>query len=86
MRTIRMLTWFTQLGLSAATPLVVFILAAVWLRDRFQLGDWVVWVGVLLGVYGAISGFRYVVAAMRREAEAEAKEKPAPPTSFNDHS
>lgn len=84
MRTVRMLVWFTQLGLSVATPLVLFILGAVWLRDHFQLGGWVVLIGVLLGIWGAISGFRYVIAAMKREADAESREKP--PTSFNDHS
>ena len=86
MRTIRMLTWFTQLGLSTVTPLVVFILGAVWLQNKFQLGGWVILIGVLLGIYSAISGFRYVIAAMRREAEAEEKEKPKPSASFNDHS
>ncbi len=84
MRTIRMLTWFTQLGLSVVTPLVVFLLGAVWLRERFGLGGWVIIAGLLVGLCSAVAGFRQVIAAMRREAERE--EKKSPPTSFNDHS
>ena len=72
------------LGLSVVTPLVVFLLGAVWLRERFGLGGWVIIAGLLVGLYSAVAGFRQVIAAMRREAERE--EKKSPPTSFNDHS
>ena len=84
MRTIRMLTWFTQLGLSVVTPLVVFLLGAVWLRERFGLGGW--------GDHcrpagGALQRRGRVPAGHCRHApEAEREEKNSPPTSFNDHS
>ena len=42
------LVWVTQLGLSVAAPPVLCIFAAVWLRGRFELGGWVVALGVAL--------------------------------------
>lgn len=86
MRTFRLLTWFTQLGLSVVTPLLLCIWGAVYLKGRFQLGGWIILAGVCLGLGGAVSGFRNSLAAMRREAEAEQQEKREPPVSFNDHS
>lgn len=41
---------FTQVGISAVTPIVLCVLASGWLRDRFALGNWVVIVGALLGI------------------------------------
>lgn len=83
MKTIRLLTWFTQLGLSAAVPLLLCIGGAVWLRDRFSLGGWVIAAGVVLGVCGAVSGFRSSLRAMERDA-GDGEDK-TPPVSFNDH-
>ena len=49
MKQLHLLVWITQLGLSTATPLVGFILLAIWLRDRFCWGNWVIWIGIVLG-------------------------------------
>lgn len=42
MRTVRELVWLTQLGLSIVCPLLLCLLGAVWLRDRFGFGNWVI--------------------------------------------
>ena len=83
MKNISMIVWLTQLGLSVALPPAGFILAAVWLRNRFAWGNWVVWIGVVLGIICAIDGLRTSLKAMNRMAK-EKKEEP-PPVSFNDH-
>ena len=85
MKTFRLLTWFTQLALSVVIPLLLCIWGAVYLRDRFQLGGWVVILGMVLGFGGAVSGFRNSLTAMKRESEADSKSKSSPPVSFNDH-
>ncbi len=41
MRTVRELVWLTQLGFSIVCPLVLCLFGAIWLRDRFGLGNWV---------------------------------------------
>jgi len=84
MKDLSLVVWLTQLGLSTAFPLAGFILAAVWLRGHFELGSWIVWVGVILGVISAIDGFRTSLKAMSRLAGSKQPKEP-PPVSFNDH-
>ena len=83
MKNLQLLTWLTQLGLSTAVPLAGFVLLAVWLRNQFEMGQWVIWAGVVVGVICAINGFRDSLKAMSRIAGRKKKEDP--PISFNDH-
>ena len=50
------MVWLTQLGLSVAGPLVGFILLGVWLHNSKGWGGWVVIVGIVLGLMGAVGG------------------------------
>lgn len=77
-----MLVWLSQLGLSVALPPAGFILLASWLHNRFSLGDWVIWVGVVIGVICAVDGLRTSLRAMKKMSQ-EKDEKP--PVSFNEH-
>ena len=54
---VRILALLTQLGFSVAFPLAGFILAALWLKSRFDLGAWVLVLGIVLGFAGAVDGF-----------------------------
>ena len=83
MKDLSLLVWLTQLGLSTVLPLAGFILLAVWLRDSWGWGSWVIWAGVLLGLTLAIDGFRTGIKQMSRLAKK--KGKPEPPIAFNDH-
>lgn len=47
------LALLTQLGLSLATPPLLCLYAADWLRNRFDLGLWVMVVALMLGLGGA---------------------------------
>jgi hypothetical protein len=78
-----MIVWLTQLGLSVALPPAGIVLLAVWLRDRFAWGNWVIWVGVALGIICAVDGLRTSLKAMERMSRD--KEESKPPVSFNDH-
>ena len=51
MKNMQLLTWLTQLGLSTAVPLAGFVLLAVWLRERFGWGAWVIVGGIVLGLF-----------------------------------
>lgn len=83
MKDLSLLTWLTQLGLSVAFPLGGFILLAVWLRDRFGLGTWVLWVGIVLGLLFAVDGLRVSLKTLARYSKKEKEEPPA--VSFNEH-
>ena len=83
MKNLHLLTWVTQLGLSTAVPLAGFVVLAVWLRSRFDLGVWVVFVGIGLGVFSAIDGFVRNLKALDRLSKD--KEEKEPPVSFGEH-
>lgn len=83
MKDLNMLVWLTQLGMSVAMPLAGFVLLALWLKDRFFLGNWVIFVGIALGSISAIDGLRYSLKTMERMDRKKDQKKP--PVSFNDH-
>lgn len=78
-----LLTWLTQLGLSIAAPLAGFIFLALWLRNQFELGDWVLWVGIVLGLVSALDGLRTSLKALARLTKSETKDTKI--VSFHDH-
>jgi len=84
MKQLTLLVWLTQLGLSVAFPLAGFIILSVWLRNTFDWGSWVIWVGLILGFCSAFSGFRQSLKAMELLSK-DKKEKDPPPVSFNEH-
>ena len=84
MKNVSMLVWLTQLGLSVAVPPVCFVLLAVWLRDSCGWGDWVLWVGIVLGLISAIDGLCLSLKALSQLTKNK-KEDTSPPLSFNDH-
>ena len=84
MKHISLIVWLTQLGFSVALPPAGFILLAVWLRNRFDLGLWVLWVGIIIGLCGAIDGLRSSLKAMERLSKDKPEDTP-PPVSYNDH-
>ena len=84
MKDLSLLVWLSQLGLSVSLPPVGFILLAVWLRDRWGWGNWVLWVGIALGFISALDGLRLSLKALSRLTKNKKEDAP-PPLSFNDH-
>ena len=73
------LSWIMQVGISVAFPLVLFILLSVWLRNRFDIGTWIIAVGVGLGILGAAGGLISSLRALHRLGKNEKE----PPQGFN---
>lgn len=84
MKDLTLLVWLTQLGISVAFPLAGCILLAVWLRDRFDLGMWSIWAGIILGAVGAIDGLRISLRSLEQLTRSKIDDTP-PPVCFNDH-
>ena len=83
MKDFSLLVWLTQLGMSVAVPLAGFIFLSVWLKNTYELGIWVVFIGVFLGLYCAIKGF---IQNLKVLSQMNRKKKPkTPPVFFNDH-
>ena len=84
MKTLTMLLWVTQFGLSIMVPPCLLLLAAVWLQQRFGWGMWIVAVMGILGVLISVGTARANWRAMRKEAENAVGSK-TPPIGFNNH-
>lgn len=83
MKEITLLTWLTQLGLSVAVPLAGWILLALWLQKQLELGDWMLWIGIALGMIGAIDGLIRSLKALSKLSKRG--DLPQQPVAFNDH-
>ena len=83
MKDISLIVWLSQLGLSVVMPVVGFVLLAVWLRQQFSLGVWVIIVGTVLGLICAVQGLRNSLKTMERMAKDKKEEDL--PVSFNHH-
>ncbi len=84
MKEFNLLIWLTQLGLSTALPLAGFLLVGVWLHKSIGWGQWTIWVGLVLGIIGAVNGFRDSLRAMERMSQ-DKNPPPPPPIAFNSH-
>lgn len=74
------LSWLTQLGLSIAMPLLLCIGAAVWLQKHFGWAEWVVLVGILVGLVSAGCSFYEFCRMMKRQTKRRRDDEPH---SFN---
>ena len=83
MKIVNLLIWLTQLGISVAVPLGGFIWLSIWLRQRFDLGVWIILAGIFVGIVCAVDGLRTSLKAMERMSKDNNEEPP--PVSFNDH-
>ena len=76
-----MLIWLTQLGLSVVLPLAGMTGLAIWLCGKYQLGRWVILIGILLGFVLAVSGFKNTLKQMeymekrRKDSHSQKKKK-----------
>lgn len=84
MKTLSLLLWVTQFGLSVLFPLCFFLLLAVWIQRRYQTGMWIVIVLGVLGLLTSISTARSCMRSLIRDAD-EASDSKKPPIAFNDH-
>ena len=84
MKFLSLLMWVTQFGLSGLFPICFFLLLAVWLKQKFNLGMWIIVVFGILGVLITVSTVRANWKAMRKAANEAAGSTP-PPIAFNDH-
>ena len=82
MKTLSLILWVTQFGLSVLFPPCFFLWLAAYLQQNHNFGIWTSIVGGILGILTAISTARANWRSMRRDADNAA---PPPPVSFNEH-
>lgn len=84
MKLLNLLMWVGQFGFSIIFPTLFFLILAVWLQNKFNLGIWIVVVLGILGILTTISTTRSCLHSLRKAAE-EASSSKQTPISFNDH-
>lgn len=84
MKLLNLLLWVGQFGFSILFPTLFFLLLAEYLRQKFQLGIWVLIVLGTVGVLTSIATARSCLRALLKAAREASGEK-KPPTAFNDH-
>ena len=82
MKDISLIVWLSQLGLSVVMPIAGFVLLAVYLRQQFSLGVWIIIAGTVLGLICAVQGLRNSLKMMEQMAKNKKEDLPV---SFNDH-
>lgn len=84
MKELNLLIWVSQLGFSTAVPLAAFVLLGVWLHNSRGWGLWVIFAGIGLGLFSAISGFINTLKTLQRISGD--KKRPGPTAVFfNEH-
>ena len=84
MKVLSLLIWVGQFGFSVLFPTCFFLVAAVWLQQRFGLGLWIV---AVLGILGLLTSFRTARSCLRsilKEIE-RGDQRTDPPPAFNEH-
>ena len=61
-------TRYAQFGLTLVTPLILCVLLAHWLKNRFQIGDWVILVAVLIGLASMALTFYHFACTLLYES------------------
>lgn len=84
MKLLNLLMWVGQFGFSIIFPTLFFLILAVWLQNKFDLGMWIIVVFGILGVLTTISTTRSCLRSLRKAAE-EVSQSKEPPVGFNDH-
>lgn len=85
MKTLSLILWVSQFGLSVLFPFCLFLYLGFRLQNRFDLG---VWVTLIFGVIGFITSVSTAKSCLRSllKARDEASSQEKPPICFNDHS
>lgn len=64
---IRALAHLTQFGLNMVTPIVLCVMFALWLKNKFNMGGWTVIVAIILGVAAAMLNMIKFIKTVNRE-------------------
>ena len=65
------LAWLTQLGFNMISPLIICILTATWLKSKFNLGNWIMVIAIIIGVG---SGYMSLINFIRMVKKYDEKE------------
>lgn len=71
----RAATWITQFGLSMVSPIILCVIFALWLRNTFNTGDWLVLVAIIVGVAASFVTMVSYMKTVKKEMEDKDDDK-----------
>lgn len=74
-RALKNITYISQVGLSLITPIIICIMGARWIQNTFEFGNWIVLLGIFVGLLSGISSFISTMQLIIKEVEKEEKKK-----------
>ena len=84
MKILNLLMWVGQFGFSIIFPTLFFLILAVWLQNKYNLGIWIIILCGIVGLLTTVSTVKACLHSLRKAAEEATESKPRP-VSFNDH-
>ena len=84
LKSLRLLGYLTQFGLSVIMPPLILVFLGVWLTDRYSIGAWLIVVLLLLGLVSSGCSFYRFFKTFVRETKDEPYEKEAEKTDKGD--
>ena len=74
-KNLRAAAWLTQFGLNMVSPIILALLLASWLKNKFGFGSWVVFLAVVFGVGAAFTSMFSFIKTVRRESGGKNDDK-----------
>ena len=74
-KNLRAAAWLTQFGLNMVSPIIIAIIIASWLRNKFSLGDWVMLLAIILGVGASAVSMLSFIKTVQRENGGKSDDK-----------
>lgn len=72
---VRAAAYLTQFGLNMVSPIVLCIVIGLWLKNKFNLGSWLMIVAILLGVAASFLNMITFIKTVTKEVGGEARDK-----------
>lgn len=66
-KNMKALAWMTQFGLNMVTPIVLCIIVAAWLKNKFNIGDWIIIAAVVIGVGSSFVNMFSFIKTVKKE-------------------
>ncbi len=77
MQIVSRISLLTQLGLSLVTPPLLLLWGALWLQDRFGVGDWLLLCAILAGILsGCCAAYNLIRAELLCEKRRQSADSP----------
>lgn len=65
------LSMVTQFGITTVTPVLLCVWGALWLKNKFDLGDFTVVLGILIGIGASVMSMIKMIKQMSEMAKED---------------